>query len=135
VRGLPLFSLLAAIGVVGCKAPDDGLEPAFVPQVHAFEGKVDPKLVGTWTTADGVSTLDFAKDGTLNIQTLRPTPSGKSKSSVEGKWLASDGSLVFKYGDAAHGDTVLKYVTSMEGSNTMSLQQEGGRQKTVYKRK
>jgi hypothetical protein len=134
VRHLALFASLAAMIVVGCKSPDDDLEPAFVPKVHAFEGSVDPKLAGKWVSTDGVSTLDLAKDGGLKVQTLRPSPGGKSASNVEGNWLVSEGSLLMKYGSAGQGETVLKYEAKVAGS-TMTLQQEGGRLKTVYQRK
>ena len=134
MRRPALIVSLAAMIVVGCKSPDDDLEPAFVPKVHAFEGSVDQKLAGKWVTTDGVSTLEMAKDGALKVQTLRPSPSGKSASNVEGKWLASSGSLLMQYGTPGQGETVLKYDVKVAG-DTMTLQQEGGRLKTVYHRK
>ncbi|RYG26883.1 hypothetical protein EON82_01560 [bacterium] len=134
MRRLALCSLLATAVVVGCKNPDDDLEPAIVPKVHAFEGTTEPKFVGTWASTDGLSTLDLIKDGTLAIHATVPTPSGKSTSVLKGHWLASDGSLLLKYGKAGQGETVLKYTAAFSDKG-LKLKQEGGRMETTYRRK
>lgn len=132
MRGLGLLSLLAL--VVGCKNPDDELEPAFVPKTYAFEGEIAPKFAGTWVSTDGVSTLDLGKDGTLKIQTLTSSPSGKAKSNVAGKWLASGGNLLLNYKEASGGETTLGYAAALAGEK-LTLQQNGGGRKTTYVRK
>ncbi|HEY0866022.1 MAG TPA: hypothetical protein VGE01_01515 [Fimbriimonas sp.] len=133
MRALLATALVLAGALVGCRNEDAGLEPAFVPKTHVFEGAVDERYVGVWTSTDGVSTLDLAKDGSLKIETLTPTPSGSSKSEVGGKWLASDGNLLFQYGDEKKGMTVLKYNAKLE-KDALKLKQDGGRSETAYKR-
>jgi hypothetical protein len=120
--------------LAGCHNEEANLEPGFVPKTHVFEGAVDEKYVGVWISTDGTSTLDMANDGALKIVTLTPTPSGKAKNEVAGKWLASDGSVLFQYGDEKKGITVLKYNAKLDGG-TMKLKQDGGRHETTYKRK
>jgi len=126
------MALLAA--GFGCKNPDDELAPAFVPKTYNFEGQIDTKFVGTWKTSDGNSTIDLDPKGACKIDTIIHSMSGKTTSRVDGKWLATDGSLMFQYGDASHGTTVLKYNATLKG-NTLDLQQAGGRMKTTYHRK
>ncbi|RYG45476.1 hypothetical protein EON79_12525 [bacterium] len=128
-------ALAAAVLTVGCqKSEEEEFEPAIVPKTVAFEGKVDEKYAGTWVTADGKSTLGLSKDGALKVGTVTNSPQGKKTASLDGKWLASDGSLLMKYADASGQDTVLKYLASFEGTKLV-LQQSAGGMKTVYNKK
>ncbi|MEZ0324394.1 MAG: hypothetical protein ACAH95_00675 [Fimbriimonas sp.] len=130
---LVLASLVAGLVLGGCNSPED-LEPAFIPKNYAFEGTVDPKYVGTWVSIDGASTLGLNDDGTLKIETITPSPSGKSKSNVSGKWLVSNDSLLMQYGSSGKEMTVLKYSSTLS-LKEMMLKQEGGRTETTYRRK
>jgi hypothetical protein len=132
VRRLSLVLLLAVV-LGACKGADD-VEPGFVPKTYAFQGEVDKKFAGTWVSTDGISTLDLGEDGNLKIQTLTPSPSGATKSNLEGKWLVSDGSLLMQYGASGKESTVLKYSSTLS-QNELKLKQEGGRRETTYRRK
>ncbi|RYG34725.1 hypothetical protein EON81_14810 [bacterium] len=128
-------ALAAAVLAVGCqKSEEEEFEPAIVPKTVAFEGKLDAKYVGIWGTADGSSTLDLKDDGAVKIGSVTSSQKGKSTSSVEGKWLASDGNLLFNYRDASGQDTTLKYGAAFDGGKLV-LQQPGGRVKTTYLKK
>ncbi|RYG86945.1 hypothetical protein EON77_02980 [bacterium] len=118
--------------VVGCRAEDDDSEPAIVPKAVAFTGQVAPGFVGAWATADGSSKLDLAKDGALTIATSTPSPKGRSESSYKGSWLVEGKSLRLRYQDKS-GETTIEYGAALAGDK-LTLQQPGGRLKTVYTR-
>ena len=127
-------AIAATVLAGGCKGADDEYAPAFVPKTYAFEGKLEPKYVGAWVSADGSSTLGIVKDGGLKIDTASRSVAGKSLSHVAGQWLASGGTLMFRYTVGSQAPTVLKYSATLSG-NTLTLQQADGRAKTTYKRK
>lgn len=127
------FGLIVASVLVGCKNPDDDVEPPVLPKTVAFEGQVDAKYAGAWKSADGGSALDLAKDGTAALDATTNSSKGPSKSHLKGKWLAKDGNLVFSYLDASGNPTTLQYGAKLSG-NTLVLQQPGGKLKTTYTR-
>ena len=123
----------ALLVAIGCRSEEDDSEPAVMPKKVAFTGRVEPKFIGTWATADGGSKLDLAKDGGLTISTSTPSPKGVSKSSYAGSWLVEGKSLRLRYADKS-GETTIEYAAALQGDKLV-LQQPGGRLKTVYARK
>jgi len=130
---LMVAAVAATMMIVGCKNADDEFAPAFVPKTYAFEGKVEQKFVGNWSSTDGISKMDIAKDGTLSIDTTTRSMAGKAVTHVSGQWLSSGDSLMFRYSIGTQPQTVLKYKATLSGS-TLTLQQEGGKAKVSYKR-
>lgn len=130
--GVALSLLTLTFLLSGCR-PEDGEEPAILPKKVTFEGKVDPRFVGTWTTADGGSRLDLAKDGGLMIVAKSRTPKGLSTSEYVGSWLVSGEKLRLRYREPS-GQTTLEYGAKLAG-DTLTTQQPGGRLKTTYRRK
>lgn len=109
-------AVIATAAAVGCKGSadeDDGL--AFVPKSVAFEGKVDPRFAGAWTSADGNSALDLDASGTLAISQKVSAANGKSVSQVKGKWLVSGTDLLFQYAEKLGGETTLKNAAQLSG--------------------
>lgn len=118
----------------GCKSEKDELEPAVVPRTVSYQGEVDAKYVGNWKGRAGNSTLLLGKDGSLVIESITNSVNGKSKSHIEGMWLADSGDLLFRYKEKSGDETTLKYKADLKGDQLV-LQQQGGRLKTEYVRK
>lgn len=130
-----MVALLAtAIHVCGCRGSEDDYAPAVVPRTFAFEGKIEPKYVGNWSSTDGSSTIDIMKGGVLKIETVSRSVAGQSVGHITGKWLVDANNLSFQYVVGAQKPTVLKYSASISG-NTLTLQLSGGKMKTTYRRK
>jgi len=125
--------IAASIQMAGCKGANEDFAPAILPKTFAFEGKVEPKYVGTWHSTEGHSTVDILKDGALKVETVTQSVAGKSVVNVSGQWLASGDNLMFRYQDKSHRSIVLKYAASVSG-NTLVLQQATSRLKTSYHR-
>jgi len=130
-----LFAVTVLVAVTGCKGgEEDDTEPAVVPKVVAFEGSVDPKFAGDWTSKDGSSTLNLAADGGLKLGVKSSSQNGTSTSHYDGQWLVSGSDLRLKYKDSSAQETVLSYGAELSG-NSLVLQQLGGKLKTRYSRK
>lgn len=125
---------IVAILAVGCKGVDDDVEPAPTLKTVVFEGKVDSAYAGDWVAVGGLSRLNLKPDGAALIEATTNSAAGKSTSHLQGKWLAQEGNLLVQYGDASHDTTTLKYVATLSG-NKLTLQQPGGRLKTIYVKK
>ena len=131
---LTVAALAAAVASLGCQKADDEYAPEVKPKSYTFEGNIDSKFVGNWGAADGSSELDIEKDGTLKIDTVTNSVSGKSVGHVSGNWLAEGKSLMFRYAVGARTPTVLKYTAAISGS-VLTLSKEGSTVKITYKRK
>lgn len=119
----------ALAGLCGCAEPEPDTPSAGPPAV-AFEGKVEPDLVGAWKTDDGRSGLELGKDGTLKVLFVAATPGGDSKSTHVGEWRADAGKLVMRYRTGEQEATV-RYAYQKSG-NQMTLTQ--GQMRTTYRR-
>lgn len=134
-RTLGMVAALAATVLgAGCRNADDEFAPAVVPKTYAFEGKVDAKYVGTWSSGDGNSVIDLLKDGTLKIATTTRSMAGKNTSHVNGQWLAQGDALMMHYTVGTQAPTVLKYSATLS-DGALSLTPDGSRTKTVYHHK
>lgn len=127
-------ALIGAALAFGCRKADAEDEPAVVPKAVAFEGQVDSKFAGAWTSANAGSILDLEKDGSATITTAIHSQNGKSTATNSGHWLVSGSDLVLRYADASRNETTVKYAAKLSG-NTLELQQPGGRLKTTYTKK
>jgi hypothetical protein len=125
-------TIVGALLLTGCKGNDD-LAQSVPPKTFLFEGKIDPKFVGTWKTPSGISTLDLAKDGSLKIVTVSESRNGKNTIKVSGNWLRHDSDLLFRYTVEGQGPVLLKYTAKLDGK-TLTMQQAGMKVKAVYKR-
>ncbi len=125
-------TIAAAVLVSGCQTNDE--TPATGPNSYSFEGKAEPKFVGTWVTADGNSTILLTKDGTMKITSVEHSVKGRTVSVVSGDWAANADSLLFRYASGAGQSVVTKYSDSLQG-NLLVLQQPGLKIKTTYRRK
>jgi hypothetical protein len=137
VNGKTILWTVAAIAATvlssGCKHDDDEFAPAVLPKTYTFEGKIEPKFAGSWKTADGNSSIDLSKDGSVSMETIIRSVAGKNTSKVSGKWLATSDSIVFQYTIGSQKPTTVKYMAALDG-NTLTLQQPESKVKTVYKR-
>ncbi len=95
----------------------------------AFEGKLDPKYLGSWKAKDG-SSLDLKSDGTMDLVAISQGPTGASKKSLSGHWLSKDGDLLLQYAQGGSLATI-KSAAERTGS-TLTLVQAGNHFKTVY---
>jgi hypothetical protein len=125
-------ALAGVILLAGCKTGDDYTQ-ASTPKAVVFEGKLDPRFVGTWKTPGGISTMDLQKDGKLAIETVSESRNGKNDIKVSGQWLKKDSDLLFRYTVQGQGQVLLKYSAKLDGK-TLTLQQAGMKVKSVYKK-
>lgn len=129
---MTVATLVATVMVGACVQPEDDAKPVG-PQTVDFQGKPDPKFVGTWKTADARSGLDLAQDGKLTVHVVTASPQGDHSFDLMGDWLVnSDGDLMLQYLDASKSVTKLKYKTKLEGGK-LTLAQPNGL-KTIYLR-
>ncbi len=134
-KALFAVTVFGMVAAMGCKGGDeDDTAPNFVPKVVAFEGKIDTKFAGDWTSKDGSSTIGLAADGSLKLGVKSSSQNGTSISHYDGQWLASGSDLRLKYKDSSSQETVLSYKAELSG-NSLVLQQSGGKMKTNYTRK
>jgi len=113
------FALVLATVTLGCGARDsDALVSSDRPKV-AFDGKPDPRFVGTWKTTTG-SLYKFERDGSYTLDGNVKTPGGIMKNHVVGSWGYKDTTMQFK---DANG-IVVPYTCSLEGT-TLKLTSVG----------
>jgi hypothetical protein len=127
-------AVVAAAVLVGCQPDADQLTPHTRP-AYSFQGNVDPRFVGVWTTAPAPSSLTLMKDGSLAIVAVVMSPRGRTSSKLDGSWLVSGTDLLIKYRQKGNAeDVVLKYSANLSG-DTLKLVQAGNGVKWTYHRK
>jgi hypothetical protein len=85
-----------ALGITyagGCSKQTVTVETAN-PPVTSAEGKIDPRLVGTWKTVNGASKYSFDKDGTYHLSVRKKTPGGAMTTDRSGTWSVKDSTLL-----------------------------------------
>jgi hypothetical protein len=112
----------------GCQKEEEDTATPHRMEV-AFEGKLDPKYLGSWKAKDG-SSLDLKSDGTMDLVAISQGPTGASKKSLSGHWLSKDGDLLLQYAQGGSLATI-KSAAERTGS-TLTLVQAGNHFKTVY---
>ncbi len=116
---------LSLFAASGCSKPEDDDLPPLPPAVNekiAFEGKVDPALVGTWATADHRSTMTLSADGKSRIKSMIPTPGGAHDADNPGQWKTGDGTLLVQN----DGGDAIRFYTTMKGKDTMEVRRVKG---------
>ena len=103
------------------------------PKAVTFEGKVEPKLVGSWLSADGKAGLDLRSDGSAEILASSDSPSGPVKNHLKGSWLTDGDNLLLKYSVAYQPATTIAYPYQLSGK-TLTLTSSNGT-KTAYQKK
>jgi hypothetical protein len=132
-RAFQMATAVAVAGLlVGCRAlvEDDSGPPK--PEAVTFQGAVDTKYAGVWTTENKRSTLELGKDGKLKIGVVAASPYGDRTAERLGTWLVNGTDLLLKYSQKDQEDAILRYKATLSG-NSLTLVQ--GRMKSVYKRK
>lgn len=125
-------TLLALVLGSACGPKDE--EDAPLPPAPKFAGKVDPALVGSWRTADGISALVLSKDGAVEINTEVNSRAGRSRSTQKGRWLVDGGRLLLKYPIADGTEQTVGYAMKVAG-DTLTLSTKIPKKDTVYKRR
>jgi hypothetical protein len=123
----------AAIAVAGCKGQENE-GPAFVPKKYTFQGSIDKAYAGNWESVDKTSGLNMSPDGTVTIEVVGFSQKGKAVSHVKGQWRVNQGNLMLQYTGNNKVTTVLNYKATLKGS-TLTVQPDGSRVKTIYRKK
>jgi len=103
------LAAVTAFVLAGCSPTEDPDSGPAMPKPVSFEGKVDPALVGNWSTKDLHSVITLFKGGEALILAVAKTPGGEAKSQYAGQWLSTPNDLLLKYSVPGQGDTTVKY--------------------------
>ena len=118
----PYLFGIALLMLAGCGGPEETVPPAVQASGVPFEGKVDPKIAGTWKSEDGRSTLVLNKDGSSTNQNKIPSPGGMKESSSKGEWLAHEDTLLLK----EPGKDAIRYFVTVVDPQTLELRRVKG---------
>lgn len=119
-----LFVLGAFLGlaITGCGEPEEIVAKPAEAAAAPFEGKVDPKIVGTWKSTDGRSTIVLNADGTTANHAKVPSPKGVQEMNTKGKWLAQEDALLLK----DEGKDAIRYFVTLTDPTTLELRRVKG---------
>lgn len=119
--------VFTAIALSGCNSEQEEMVPSEPPAI-AFEGKVDPALVGQWETESKLSSLDLGSDGAAAMTNVAP---GRGTSTAKGEWRVSEKRLLFRLEGA---DRVTVYEVEYE-ADKLHLKQKSTKLDIEYLRK
>jgi hypothetical protein len=111
--------------LTGCGPSDEEGSPA--PTKLAFEGTIEPKLVGKWTTADGNSKMTLGEDGAMETENVAPGR-GKTKSAGQWKVNAAERQLLVQV-----AGSIIKYEYQVDDKR-LKLKQRSTRLDVTYER-
>jgi hypothetical protein len=117
----PLYAF-GLLLLAGCGGPEETVPPAAQAEGVPFEGKVDPKIAGTWKSEDGRSTLVLNRDGSSANQNKIPSPGGMKESSSKGEWLAHEDTLLLR----EQGKDAVRYFVTVVDPKTLELRRVKG---------
>lgn len=113
---------VALLILAGCSGPEETVPPAAQAASVPFEGKVDPKIAGTWKSTDGRSTLVLNGDGTTANHAKVPSPGGVQEVESKGAWLAHEDTLLLK----DQGKDAVRYYVTVVDPKTLELRRVKG---------
>jgi|GEM_PF-1913544 len=124
---LPLaVALLVGFGVTACAPSDEDAAGAETPVV-TMAGKPEPKLTGTWVTANGQSTYRMKDDGSFHLKSKITNAGGVINSESDGQWSANEDKLYFK---GASG-FVAEYGFKLDGAKLTMVSTGSAKNETV----
>ena len=130
---LLLPALVLAASVVGCKPDTEDESGPPKPVSVAFNGKIDPRVVGAWTSADGSNAMELSKEGNLLLSVSSPGHPGPP-AKLEGQWLVDGERLMLQYRNKDGSEQTLGYSMKLAG-NRLTLSTKLPKRDTVYTRK